>query len=319
MQKIFAAVVALALTSGAAAAADAYPKQGSTKDAPTAASVSAEDYRSWGGLYIGIGGGGSLGVIDALRNTTHSVDDVHYTVQEGTATEVDRQRFITDDHRQKLDLGLQGLFGEAELGYAFQSGRFVFGPRATIGISTAKGEASFNRDITLRVQTGEDTFTDYGLTNESGSLEVKRKWDWSAGGTAGVLVTPDTLVYGVLAYTQAKIDVKGNGKLTLLPGYDTEFPQFPGTSFNDSKTVDGVVLGAGMKTRLAKNSGWLLGVEYTYTKFDDISVGTGGTNSYSLNQQGTHGLDFHSNDKVDLDLDAHAIKATLTYQFGVDR
>lgn len=65
MQKIFAAVVALALTSGAAAAADAYPKQGSTKDAPTAKGFDEATAYNWSGVYVsgGIGGGAStLGV-----------------------------------------------------------------------------------------------------------------------------------------------------------------------------------------------------------------------------------------------------------------
>ena len=71
------------------------------------------------------------------------------------------------------------------------------------------------------------------------------------GGRAGFLVNPETLVYGLAAYTQA--DFRPSVPLFWL---------YP----------DGYTVGGGIETRLAGN--WFLKGEYRYTHFSDETLST---------------------------------------------
>ena len=117
MQKIFAAVVALALTSGAAAAADAYDKKGaSVKDVK----IETTAEKSWTGIWLGAFGGYTM------TNTELSLD--HFS-----------DYGDKHENRGKVDgLGGEGLFGEVQLGVDKQIGRLVVGAYGFLGESNSK-------------------------------------------------------------------------------------------------------------------------------------------------------------------------------------
>lgn len=108
---------------------------------------------------------------------------------------------------------------------------------------------------------------------------------WSIGGRAGYLATPTTLVYGLVAYTEAEggdISLDANGtNLGSLPIGD----------------LKGWSVGGGMETMLAKNVSASL--EYRYTMFDTRTIDLGFA-------------------AVDLDTDTHSVRAAVAFRFGAE-
>jgi outer membrane immunogenic protein len=126
-------------------------------------------------------------------------------------------------------LGGEGLFGTVQVGYDRQlSSRFVLGAFLDYDFSNISTEfRGFGRDV-----------------------DVDLDHMWSIGARAGVLTSPDTMVYALLAYTQGQYD------LSDLNGGDVD--------------VNGWSVGGGIETRLADN--WTLKGEYRFTQFDDETV-----------------------------------------------
>lgn len=134
---------------------------------------------------------------------------------------------IYDPSAEVNGLGGEGIFGTVQVGYDRQYGRFVGG-----------------------------VFFDYDFTNISSDVRVgsyKATFDlndeWSIGGRGGYLVNSETLVYGLVAYTQANFSVPAG-----LTG----------------DTRDGYTLGAGLETRLGGN--WFLKGEYRYTQLSEETL-----------------------------------------------
>jgi outer membrane immunogenic protein len=159
-----------------------------------------------------------------------------------------------------IDFGGEGAIGTVQIGYDR-----TFGDRFLIG-------AFLDYDFS-DVKTDVDIIVGNSVTLEH---------SWSLGIRLGYLVNPDTLVYGLLAYTQAEFDTDG-----ILLGF-TDFDDF-----------DGITVGGGLETRLHGN--WYLKGEYRYTEFDDEGI-------FSTGALG--GID------VDTDTSVHSARAVLTYKFG---
>lgn len=137
----------------------------------------------------------------------------------------------------RLDIrGAEGVFGTVQVGYDRQYGRFV-------------GGIFFDYDFT---NISADTVWSTGnrrVTYNTGKIDLNN--EWSVGGRAGFLVNPETLVYGLAAYTQA----------------DFSLP----FGFSGS-TRDGYTVGGGIETRLTGN--WFVKGEYRYTHFSDETLST---------------------------------------------
>ena len=85
---------------------------------------------------------------------------------------------------------------------------------------------------------------------------AKKGKEWSIGGRAGALLSPDTMVYGLFAYTEADFDHNVSDVfINLTPG---------------TETVSGYTFGGGIEHAL--NNNVFLGVEGTYTNFDTFNI-----------------------------------------------
>jgi outer membrane immunogenic protein len=87
----------------------------------------------------------------------------------------------------------------------------------------------------------------------------------SVGDRIGWLTSPDTLVYGLAAYTEGGYNLGatlggGGGCETICASSGTD-------ALNVDVDVSGYTLGAGLETRLKGD--WTLKGEYRFTQFDD--------------------------------------------------
>lgn len=105
---------------------------------------------------------------------------------------------------------------------------------------------------------------------------------WSLGGRAGMLVTPGTLVYGLVAWSQLDMNpiVVLGGAASLALG-----------------STDGVSLGGGIETVLMPNV--RLKLEYRYTMYDKIVAPIG------------PGL------SLDMEPDVHTVRLGISYAFNL--
>lgn len=152
-------------------------------------------------------------------------------------------------------LGGEGVFGTVTVGYDHQFGRFVGGIFFDYDFS--------NIGSTIRVA-------------ELGSADIDLNNMWSIGGRLGYLVTPNTLLYGLVAYTQANFD-------------------FPSGLKND--TFSGVSVGGGLETQLGGN--WFLKGEYRFTSLDKETIFD-------------DGYGFRVTDEPDI----HTARLVLSYKFN---
>lgn len=113
-----------------------------------------------------------------------------------------------------------GIIGGGQIGADKQMGRFVVGIFGSYDLSNMETE-----------------FTAFDETE----VIASKDHEWSAGARIGYLVNPETLLYGLAAYTETKYDI----------GED------------DSHTFDGVTAGVGIE--FAATSNVFLGLEATHT------------------------------------------------------
>ncbi len=87
-------------------------------------------------------------------------------------------------------------------------------------------------------------------------------------------MTPDSLFYGLAGYTQmdVKATFSASGAFVAVGLAEGEVIGLPvlgtGGSVSKSESVDGIVLGVGMETRITENIS--LKGEYRYSKFDKV-------------------------------------------------
>jgi len=204
---------------------------------------------NWTGLYVGAGvGGGAL---------THELD---VSILGGLLT-------------FGQDYGGEGFFGTLQVGYDYQ-----IAPRWVVGAF-----ADFDWvDMDARViSVGLAGFPLLNASIETDSM-------WTVGGRVGYLITPETMVYGLLGYTSLEFDGL-NG--SLLGG---------AIPFNIALSdADAVTVGAGMETQLGSN--FALKLEYRYSDFDSENIAA---------------LTIPPLINTQLDTDLHTARAVLTYKFN---
>lgn len=102
--------------------------------------------------------------------------------------------------------------------------------------------------------------------------------EWTLGGRIGYLLSPHTMVYGLVGYSQADVgDVNING-----------------LSIDNMK---GYALGAGLETALTEKVS--LKLEYKYTQYADSDIGFKGIGTVA-----------------GMDTDAHAVRLGVNYHFN---
>ena len=105
---------------------------------------------------------------------------------------------------------------------------------------------------------------DVALSAQNGTINIRSPLDssWAVGGRAGLLFTPDTLVYGLAGYTRASF-----GDITLTsPGPNGSL------SIGD---FNGWMAGGGIETSLPI-AGMSLDLRYTYAHYDRSTIAVGG-------------------------------------------
>jgi outer membrane immunogenic protein len=182
---------------------------------------------NWSGVYVG----GRVGVGNANHDLTLEGHDGNEngsvlrpyfgedTVEEGGTVDL---------------LGLNGvnslgIIGGGQIGADKQMGNFVVGVFGSYDISNME--------------------TEFTLVDET-EVIASKEHEWSAGARLGYLVNPDTLLYGLAAYTETKYDI----------GDD------------DSHTFEGVTAGVGIEFAATRNV--FLGLEATHTFYNEGTLGT---------------------------------------------
>lgn len=348
MKKHFALAAGLAalLSSGAAMAADILGKaEGSVKDYTPA--------RSWTGFYIGVEAGGGAGVFEATRRAARHIDGqtATYTkddnsistadggdantdpdpvrccteayddgvLKDGYNVETGVTRIFNDIRQDKLDLGLDGFFGGVNIEYKRQFGsNFVAGVFGSFDWGKMSGSDTFARQISLdgaAIDAIEETtgFGNYALATEAGHVSIERKWAGDAGVKLGYLVTPDTLVYGLVAASFGRFDIKGGSDISLLDGAQS-FSPYPASSYSKGETKVGLKLGGGIETRLADRLN--LGVEGAWTRYQNLDVGAGGSKFWADPDCPDQGIITSTNEGIGGKLGIFDVKATLKYQLN---
>lgn len=273
--RILKTTAAAAAFMGLATAAHADGMSGSYKDAP----VSAPVY-SWTGFYIGAGAGAGA-VVHELDVGANYYDSDCYD-------------YSCTQYSEKIGslnfdgIGGEGAFGTLQIGYDREvHNKWVLGVFFDYDFSSIETELSFNLG---------------GVEGINGKGGIEQDYMWTLGGRIGYLVNPDTLIYGLIGYSEAKFD---NPSLTLS-AY--------GDSLKLSTNLDefsGITLGAGMETRLHGN--WFLKGEYRFTQLDSEKLfSVDNTSPCGYEGEVKCGYDVNA----DLEPSIHTGRLVLTYKFN---
>lgn len=274
---LLAGAGALALSAGASQAADLYT--------PAPAPVA-----SWTGFWIGAGIGGQFAIGDA------SAEADWY--QSGIPTVVDQY----PDARGNV--GIEGFFGTVGAGYDFQVGdTFVMGVFGDYSFAKKKSGGIYGDSNTI-VDIGEDEF--YGRSEVSADFSVGDSW--FVGGRLGYLVTPETLVYGLVGYTQAEI----HGDY-YTEAYENAYIEGDGwADWQNKDWKGGLTLGAGIEAMFSNNISAKL--EYRYTNLGGFGMFDGGDGDCNCENEQNYAID---DSDASYDPHLHSIRATVSYHFNM--
>jgi outer membrane immunogenic protein len=273
---VLAATAAIMGWTGSASAADVYDNGGSMKDdIPYVAPLP-----TWRGFYLGVGGGGSV----TTHDWTH--DGGFFDDSDDDVVDDDLPIFPLFDSLS--DNGTVSGFGTVQLGFDGQ----ILGGNWVAGLFADYDWMNLDTDLDGNTISFDDGLVDVGL-----SVEVDNMW--SIGGRFGYLTSPNTLIYGLLAYTQA--DITAFSDLTLFDGVG-------GVTASLSESADieasGITVGAGIETKLAEHVS--LKFEYRYTDLDDDIMNSGGFTA--------PGVLAVSGGELDIDTDIHSVRALLVWR-----
>jgi opacity protein-like surface antigen len=248
-KKILIASAAVSAMLGAtqASAADLY--QPAPEPAPMA---------TWGGLWLG-GGVGYGFVNHELSGRYYENEDIG-----------DGPAFSETIGGKLSGIGGQGWMGRIGAGYDFQMGDDNSG--FILGIF---GDYSFG-DMSSKVNVGGEKCKGNECESASfGSYKLKAENSWFVGGRAGWLMNPNTLIYGLVGYSE--FDFKG----TLNLGSEGPFGGLNGDNGDYGASYKysngGLTWGVGLETKpgdfLGMNtSNWTFKMEYRYHDLDSKNV-----------------------------------------------
>jgi outer membrane immunogenic protein len=220
---------------------------------------------SWTGCYVG--GGGGYGMWNQ-ENTVFDTTTVP-RIQDGATTTA----------------GGRGYFGTVQAGcdYQFALGSFnvVIGGFGDYDFSSLKGN------------------TDLAGTGSFG--REKMSSSWSAGGRAGVLVTPSLLTYFSAGYTESTFD-----RYDLLSDGTFAAIGLPSGFYVGKRTYNGYFIGAGDEYALSFLPGLFWKTEY---RFSDLNTKT---NSFFDTTTNLPSLEAN----MDSHKFVHTVRSELTYHFN---
>ena len=240
---LLAGAALIALLGGSASAADLAVKARPLPPAPV---------WSWTGFYIGINGGGSIGVNSSTQSATF------------TATGIATSGLLSNTNRF---VPTGGVFG-GQLGYNWQVANWVFGVEADWQWSSQKDSNTFCAppgSVDLFVLGGSG----FGscLTNEQ-----KIKNFGTARARAGVTTIGNTLWYVTGGAAWARVEDNhlfvGSANAVIFPPPFQPGPFLP-TAASFSTTRTGWTVGGGIESQLW--GGWTAKFEYLYVDLGTVS------------------------------------------------
>ncbi|WP_170314583.1 outer membrane protein [Aquibium carbonis] len=221
------------------------------------AAVDAIPAVNWTGFYVGAAGG--------FTTARHNAGLDLYDYTTGGLIQVGPVDIFSIGG--DLDFGGEGMVGRLEAGYDFQVGqRFVVGGFADYSFSNTKSQVGLFGDYCVEgFPIPGDDDCDNGVVTASGDLTYTLKTgdSWSIGGRAGVLVNPQTLFYGLGAYTRQSL----NADLTLNTGFAPIGSQEV-LSYDFKR--DGWTFGLGVETKLTDRLSTKL--EYRNTQWNESEI-----------------------------------------------
>lgn len=240
--RLHCGVSALALMTGAAAAADL-----TVVEPPPAIPLVAPF--DWSGLYLGLGAGGGISNDEAEYATTITAEDQY-------ALSID---------------GLSGESGlaEATIGFDWQAGsRFVLGALADVYWFGAEAETFFEEPSSGFVFKCPG---DPCEAVERTELSIEREWGYDVLVRAGVLVNDRTLLYALGGYSGQSIEADYvHGLVGRVIETREVFATEPEATGAEEEHVQGWTVGAGVEAMVTRNAS--VKAEYRYTRFDDFEV-----------------------------------------------
>src|SRR5262249_34339124 len=219
MKKLLIAASAFALLTGYGAASAADLQRPLVK-APIAPPV-----QLWTGFYVGANVGYSFGRSDTDTSLTNSVT--------GAVLAAGSNNF-----------DMNGVIGGGQVGYNFQLSNWLLGVEADIQGSAQKGSSSFLCAVGVCTPPIVGAAVVPGAA-VAASFNQSLDWFGTVRGRAGVLVTPNWLLYGTggLAY----------GDVTTSRAIATVTPVPVAAAFSNSATQVGWTAGAGIEGRIFGN------------------------------------------------------------------
>jgi outer membrane immunogenic protein len=145
-------------------------------------------------------------------------------------------------------------------------------------------------------------------------MKVRRKNSWFVGGRLGWATSPSTLWYGVLGYTQAKLQARG---AVAIDGFEGDY--FFGDDSNDhrlsgSKKRGGFTIGGGAETMLSENISAKL--EYRYTNFIKWKRANEFSGDFGNSRDSGLDWDWDYVQAARVKMSEHSVRAVVSYRFN---
>ncbi|WP_395663079.1 outer membrane protein [Aestuariivirga sp.] len=236
--------------------------------------VATESLGDWTGAWIGAGAGGSS-MLSEL-----AIDSDKYT---GSPSELKEERI------READVGAEMFMGIVEAGVDYQVGeKLVLGVVSNFDFGSGSGHLFSDKTTANNPDTAKEVY----------DAEVEVGNSWAVGARAGLLLTPNTMVFGTGGITQADVSVQASYKDKT----GTDNPEKDWSTESDGWT-SGMFVGGGIETMLTDHVSAKL--EYRFARYDDMSADAKaeGSNSYYESTVSTG------------DIDVQSLRATVAWRF----
>jgi len=220
----------------------------------SSSAVSADGFAPAEGLYLGIFGGGGMGIVQPKIATNGSI---------GTDPAASQGSFHEGGTFEATDggLGLAGFEGGGLLGYGYRMGDMYIGLEGEYAAGDVKFKLTSDRNVEL---TGSET---EGHLTYITSVTAEKVWTTGGFGRIGIYINPDTLLAFKGGVLISKFDVRTEGD----------------TTYSESFYGGGPSVGASLESRIAAidpNLSIRLGAVYTdFLTANVFSIGANQSNN----------------------------------------
>lgn len=220
---------------------------------------------NWSGLSLGGGVGGTIALNDVTLNGSRNGEIGLCNPFNCGPTFFPLVGLIQSENFDFNDLGDASFMGTAQVAYDFQVGQnIVVGAFADIDFASGN-ETSFSST------TAADLTFLGGLFNApvstiTASGTVEQDFSFSVGGRIGLIATPQTLIYGLGAYTQIELE-DAQFRFTVTDPLGGGAPTDLTVNMPDS--LQGFTIGGGVETKITNSLS--MKFEYRYANLEGKS------------------------------------------------